>query len=86
MLDWNTTNGKNFAKLTCAEMGYGLPEFMGLKADYKNFLKTKNITDGKLFDLNNDVTDCTPIYKIAGGVCNATAMAANGGKGSLQTV
>lgn len=86
MLDWNTLNGRNFAKLTCTAMGYGLPEFMGLKSNYKIFLRTKkNITDGKLFDMNNDFTDCMPMYKIAGGVCNRTAMDAKGGKGDLQT-
>jgi len=86
MLDWKTENGANFAKLTCAEMGYGAPEFMGLKGEYKEFLKTKNLKDERLFDLENDLTDCMPMYKIAGGICNNTAMAAREGKGDLQKV
>jgi len=67
-----TSSGYIFVKLACSKMGFAEPEFLGLKDNYKTFMRSQNRTAmlNKVLQLNND---CIPDYKIAGGQCNDTA-------------
>ena len=49
-IDWNTENGKNFAKLVCQEMGFKEAQFLGLHDAYDDFTKQNNMmNEGKFY-------------------------------------